>query len=225
MQKNNTGVKVVSLLALCLAVVGISLGYAAFSETLKISSSAEVSPDSAAFNVDFSTSSDSVVAGDVTGEVTGTGATAGTATIDNTTDSISKITGLKANFTDIGQSVSYSFYAYNSGSYDAYLKSITYETLSGGDSFKSCTAGENTDATMVATACDTISVSVKVGSEDAVTSTTQLSSEHKLATSTSEPIVVTITYAGDSTASNSGRTDGDFTVSFGDISLLYQSVN
>ena len=48
--------KIIAIIALLLGIVGVTLGYAAFSSTLTISSSAEVKPDPSTFNVDFSSS-------------------------------------------------------------------------------------------------------------------------------------------------------------------------
>ena len=44
--------KIIAIAALLIGIVGLSLGFAAFSNTLTISSSAEVTPDQSAFNVD-----------------------------------------------------------------------------------------------------------------------------------------------------------------------------
>jgi hypothetical protein len=224
MEKQN-GTRMLSLVALCVALVGVSLGFAAFSNTLTISSSANVNPSTSTFNVDFSNSASDVVAGTVKGSAT-TGATAGDATIVNGSDSTASITGLSATFTNIGQSVTYTFYAHNKGEYDAFLNSITYGNADGSESqFRVCTPGSGADATMVSNACNTISVSVKVGNDDAVTSSSATISNHKLAIGDNETVVVTITYAGDSSVDNSARADGPFTVAFGDISLTYGSVD
>ena len=50
MEKSRTS-KIIAVVALVVAVLGLSLGFAAFSNTLTISSSATVSPDSGDFDI------------------------------------------------------------------------------------------------------------------------------------------------------------------------------
>jgi len=230
--------KIIAIVALCVAVVGLSLGFAAFSSNLVIKSNAEVKPDASTFNVDFSTTEGSIVAGTVAGTVESTAVdalgakilpTAGDATIDNSeVDSVIK--DIKATFTTPGQTVTYTFWAHNGGQYDAYLNSVVFsnaigkatadaETETDLGAFKYCTPGTGTDASMVAAACENISLSVKVGNDTFTSAAANLSAAHQLLKGTSEPVVVTITYTGTALA------DGDFTVYFGDITLGYDSVN
>ena len=205
--------KIIAIVALCVAIVGLSVGFAAFSSNLTINSSAKVTPNASDFDVNFSTSDASELDGTVNGVGTNS-ATAEPATIDNS--NAPTITGLKANFTEPGQTVTYSFYAHNAGKYVAYLNNVTYSNVSGKTATKVCNPGTNTDATMVEAACTGISVSVKVGSNTYTDSITN----HSLAIDAYEPVVVTIEYASDAT-----RADGDFDVAFGDIVLTYDSVD
>ena len=69
-------------------------------------------------------------------------------------------------------------------------------------------------------ACNGISVKVKVGSEAETNSGIANISNHSLVKKASEPVTVTLEYAA-----GSDRADGDFTVSFGDITLNYSSVD
>lgn len=210
--------KIIAIIALCVAVVGLSVGFAAFSNNLTISSSAHVSPDPEDFDVNFSSVNTAETDGPVIGVVSNEAlVTAEEATIDNTGDP--KITGLKANFTAPGQSVTYSFYVHNAGQYIAYLKSVSYENVTGEIVSKVCTAAEGTDETMVNSACDAISVTLKVGS-DSFDGTRASITKHSLALDAYEPVEVKIEYAADGT-----RTDGDFSVKFGDIALTYSSVD
>ena len=208
--------KVIAIIALCVAVVGLSIGFAAFSNNLTINSNAKVSPNASDFDVNFSSSNTSELDGAVSGVGTNS-ATAEDATIDNS-DSPT-ITGLKANFTEPGQKVTYSFYAHNAGKYAAYLNNVTYANVSGKTATKVCSAGDGTDATMVEAACNGISVSVKVGN-DTYTGSMDSITNHSLDLDDYEEVVVTIEYA-----SNASRTDGDFEVAFGDITLTYDSVD
>ena len=208
--------KIIAIVALCVAVVGLSIGFAAFSNNLTIKSNATVSPNQNDFDVNFSTSNTSELDGTVSGVGTNS-ATAEDATIDNSASPT--ITGLKANFTEPGQKVTYSFYAHNAGKYVAYLNNVTYANVSGKTATKVCTAGVGTDATMVEAACNGISVSVKVGN-DTYTGSMDSITNHLLDLDAYEEVVVTIEYT--STAS---RADGDFEVAFGDIILTYDSVD
>ena len=208
--------KIIAIVALCVAVVGLSIGFAAFSNNLTIKSNATVSPNQNDFDVNFSTSNTSELDGTVSGVGTNS-ATAEDATIDNSASPT--ITGLKANFTEPGQKVTYSFYAHNAGKYVAYLNNVTYANVSGQTATKVCTPGTNTDATMVQAACNGISVSVEVGSEKYTGSMDSITN-HLLDLDAYEEVVVTIEYT--STAS---RADGDFEVAFGDITLTYDSVD
>ena len=214
--------KIIAIAALLVGVVGLSLGFAAFSNTLTISSSAEVSPDDTTFNVDFSaTSSGEVSTAPVTPVLTPanvTGFTATDGTIDNSSDPT--ITGLHATFTEPGQKAVYTFSAKNIGEYIAYLKSITFANVSGESSTKVCTPGTGTTAALVNAACEDITLSIKVGDEAVTTGSVASITNHSLAIGANDPIIVTIEYA-----TGGHRADGDFTVAFGDITLMYQSVD
>lgn len=214
--ERDRGTKIIAIVALCVAIVGLSVGFAAFSSNLTINSSAKVTPNASDFDVNFSTSNTSELDGTVNGVGTNS-ATAEDATIDNS--DAPTITGLKANFTEPGQTVTYSFYAHNAGKYVAYLNNVTYSNVSGKTATKVCTAGIGTDATMVEAACNGIKVSVKVGS-DTYTGSKDSITNHSLAIDAYEEVVVTIEYASSAT-----RADGDFEVAFGDIVLTYDSVD
>ena len=217
--EKDRGSKVIAVVALCIAVVGVTLGFAAFSNTLNIKSSATVNPSGEAFNVDFSSSDAAVETDPVTPTKDPSSLVAGNATINNS-GSNPQISGLTATFTEPGQSATYTFYVHNIGEYDAFLKSITYNNAAGGSTFRTCTAGSGTTDSLVQAACDDITVSVKVGSDAEVTATSTGITGHSLAQDANETVVVKIAYAA-----GGDRADGDFTVAFGDIALLYSSVD
>ena len=211
----NKSYKMIAIIAILVGAIGVAVGYSAFSSTLKITSSAEVTPDSDKFSVVFSSSDQSVQTNNITPTLnkTVTGFSATAATIDNTTGDPT-VSNLKATFTEPGQSATYSFYAYNAGEYIAYLKKIEF------DGSKTCTARQGTTQSLVTSACNGISLSVQVGSENATTSTVNSITSHGLAVDTAEAVTVVITYA-----SESAIADGDFDVSFPDIKLTYKSVD
>lgn len=219
MEKNRNN-KIITIIALMVAVAGLTLGFAAFSRVLTISSSATVTPNDSDFKTAFSSSNTELASGDIQGVATG-GATAGTAKISGTT-----ISNLTANFSAPGQTVKYTFYENNSGNYDAYLTNATFNTVTGSNpaSNKVCTKvttglteAEYATESLVNAACNAISIKVDVGSTLTLTGTTQVNT-HTLQKGAFTPIVVTIAYD-----SNGARADGPFDVSFGNITMTYSS--
>ena len=216
--EKNRGSRVIAIIALIVAVLGLTIGFAAFSSTLNISSSANVKPNAETFKVLFSSSNTSLETEKITGKTTATsGVTVGEASIVNT-GTTPTISGLTAGFTEPGTSVTYEFYVHNAGEYEAYLKSINYANVNGKNNPKVCTAvdTENTTSSLVSKACEDITLTVKVG-EQTVTGT-ETNMNQLLIRKNFTPVTVTINYAD-----NGNRADGDFNVEFGDISFTYIS--
>lgn len=216
MEKNRSS-KIFALVALLVSAVGLSLGFAAFSQTLTIRSSATVKPNATDFKVVFSSSDTEVKTDPVIGVGTPTTLETSAGSISNTTGN-PRITNLGAVFTAPGQKVVYTFYATNNGEYDAFLKSITFGNASSGTSPRVCTAGSGTTDSLVQVACNSISLKVKVGDEVETSASVTGIANHKLPKDNSELVTVTIEYAADG-----ARADGDFSVDFGDITLSYGS--
>lgn len=217
--------RVIAIVGLLLGVVGLSLGFAAFSNTLTIKSSAEVKVDESVFNVDFSNSSSTVDDSDIVPTLNPSGTTGFTATnavIDNDNgDAVIK--NLHAVFTEPGQEVTYELFTKNAGELAAYLKSVTFSNVTGESVAKKCTAKTGTTQSLVNSACNGITLTLTVGSESFTTTTLRsaftTADAHDLAKGGSEPVKVRIAYE-----TGSAQADGDFDVSFGDITLLYSSV-
>ena len=213
MKKKNK--QMTTLAILLVAVVGLSIGFAAFSNILTISSGATVTPDESTFNVDFSTNSTSVVAGTIEPvDYPDEGVTAENAIIDNTGNPTIK--NIKATFTEPGITASYTFYAYNAGEYAAYLNKVNFLNVEGKNEPKVCTPASGTTQALVDEACKGIVLSISIdgmtytNSQDVIYAALDKNKSHK--------IVVSISYSG-------ARADGEFTVEFGDISLTYSTVN
>ena len=204
------------LIMTIVSVLGLTIAFAAFSSTLTISSSANVTPESGEFKVVFSSKSDSLSTTGVTVTKTGN-ASAGTPTIDNSGNPT--ISGISANFTSPGEKVEYTFYARNAGNYDAYLSSVVFNNIKGKTSFKECVAGTGTTSSLVASACNGIKVTTTVLS-DVYTETTLNITGHTLKKSSSEVVKVTIEYT-----SGSSVADGPFRIDFGNIYLTYGSTS
>ena len=77
--------KILMIIALVVGIASLSIGFAAFSTTLNISSSASVNPNSDNFKVKFSTNQNSLVVGAVTPSSNNSGYIASNGTINNTT--------------------------------------------------------------------------------------------------------------------------------------------
>ena len=215
--------QVLALVALIIGIAGLSVGFAAFSNTLTITSRATVHPNASEFNVDLSgASSSEVTSVTPTVDPTTNGPTGSVAVVDNAGSSSAEINNIHATFTKPGQTVTYTFYARNVGEYLAYLNNITFGEPSGAASgqTKVCIPGTGTTASQVASACNGITLKVSVGSlTDVATSQTGISG-HTLSVGGSEQVIVEITYASDA-----ARADGDFDVHFGDVVLTYDSVD
>ena len=205
-----------TLIIVFVAIFTISIGFAAFSSNLSIKSNVSVNPDSSKFGVIFSNDGNNT---DTNQTVAASEETYGDpATITN--GSSPSIGGLKAKFTAPGQSVSYTFYSKNTGSYDAYLNYISFSTAPNSSSNKSCVAQEGTSQEMVDAACEGISINIKVGNDEPVSASQSGITGHLLQKGYNEEVVVTITYE-----ENSSRADGAFDVTFGDIMLIYSTIS
>lgn len=204
--KKEIDFKYALLLIIVAVICFMGVGFAAFTNTLTIKSSAEVTADENNFKVLFSSNSTSNSTTAITPTKNPTTLTANSATVSDLT-----LSNLGATFTQPGQSVTYTAYVRNTGVYDAYLKSVSVGP-------KTCTAKTGTTETLVTQACNGISVSVKIGNDTALTQSNSSISGHKLEKSTYETVVVTFEYK-----TGSAYADGDFSVVFGDITLDYST--
>ena len=116
--------KTIVLSIMALVAVGLSVGFAAFSSSLTLSTNVGVNPDASTFSVVFSTKATSEDTSGVVPTKNPTTLSATNGVIENTLTPT--ISNLGATFTQPGQSVTYKFYAYNKGEYLAYLNSITF---------------------------------------------------------------------------------------------------
>ena len=202
--------KLFIIFALVISIASLSIGFAAFSVSLNISSQASVSPSSDTFSVKFSTNKDSVYIAPVIPLASSSGTTFTEGVIDNSGHP--KITSLSATFTAPGQSVTYRVFARNEGEYDAYLNSINFIGN------KTCVGEAETSDSLVQSACASIKTSVVVAGTT-YNETTSVTG-HVLAKTAGESIVITLEYASDGS-----YVDGPFSVTFSDIALVYSTVD
>ena len=132
MEKNRE-VKVIAVVALLVAVVGLSVAYAALSTTLQITGQATI--NSASWNVQFAA---------------GTGTPVGGATATTPTVTSTSISNLSVTLTKPGDSYSYTFNIQNTGSINAKLGTVNIGTIS-------CTSENQEEATAT---CEDLEYSV-----------------------------------------------------------------
>jgi len=202
MEKERKQNKVI-LVILLILMIGLSIGFAAFTSKLKIQSSATVSPDANSFKVAFSSKANVLEEGNI---ILGGKATGGVFEKNATT-----LSSLNANFTAPGQSATWKFYAYNAGEYDAFLNKVTLGAIV-------CTP-DGADPEKVLEAAKGISIKISVGGQT-YNSTTEGISSHSLPKEKGEEVIVTLTYAEES-----AMVDGRFNVNIGDIILEYNSAD
>lgn len=214
-------IKILSIVALVLAISAMTLGFAAFSTTLSISSSATVTPSSEAFKVVFSAVSNDIINSNTIGNCVGvptTGTSGGSSISSSGCIGETEFKKAVAEFSAPGQEVGFIFYVHNVGKYDAYLKNVTFSLLDNGAN-KKCyaTTSDSTKAadSLVDAACDGISFSVGGYSETAVNI-----SESVIPQGTVKEIVVNIKYE-----EGAERADGPFKVEFGDVVFEYSTVD
>ena len=203
-------IKLIAIIALVLAITGMTFGFAAFSTTLNISSNASVNPNSADFSVKFSTSKDSLVANEVSPSNISSGISASNGVIEN--GASPTLTNLSATFTRPGQYVEYIVYARNEGQYTAYLNSINFIGN------KECVGTDEATDSLVQNACDSINVDVTVGG-NTYNNTTSITN-HSLAKGVGEEIKIKLEYDISGT-----WVDGEFSITFPDVSFLYSTVD
>ena len=210
--------QIITICALVVAIVTLGVGFAAFSTTLNISSSANVSPNSDDFKVQFSTTEYAV---DTTNSsckiIEGMGTNGGIGGIGCVKSN--SISDMAIVFTQPGQSVDFRIYIHNTGQYDAYLKSIMWNNIVGENTYKKC-AASTTDSTaatpsLVSAACEGITISYDY---NGVSYDFGDLSGLKLEIGQTSYLDLHVLYEG-------ARADGPFNVEFGNISLEYGTVD
>lgn len=216
----NSGSKTLTIAALLVGVVTLTIGFAVFSQSLTINSSAKISADETTSFAEKIYFEHKTNPGQTTveGEIlpVGSPTTAGTAKIVNNRTTLDE---LQANFTKPGQSVIYRVNVVNDSAYTAYLKKVN---LISPTSAANCTVitdgvapADQATKTLVDEACKNINLKVTVGTETFTTTTSP--TNHSLAAGTKEEVVVTISYTGTAVA------DGPFSVKFNAVTLDYST--
>ena len=246
MEKNGNS-KVIALIALFVAVVGLSLGFAAYSTSLQISSTSDVKPNDTNWNVGFST--DGLEIENVTTARTKAGVNADNTlaggTVDVTKYTIGQTSGANATLKTVsGSQVTYSLSLLNKGSIPAYLDSVDFSnvvltctnaaapgtngwtTIEGTENAGTKRGGGNTTTISNEDCAKMFDLTVSIAGTE-YTSTYSGKYSHTLpATNGSAPVIVKLAYKGDAAADAVAATlDGDITVSAGNITVVYVSTN
>ena len=117
--------KKITVAALIVAVLSLSIGFAAFSNSLNIKSSANVNPSDKDFKIVFSKERDTFVSGNEIISATGDiNENTKKGSINDTGDTLYN---LETEFTTPGESVEYSLYIKNIGAYNAVLNKLEIE--------------------------------------------------------------------------------------------------
>ncbi len=186
------GFRIIAVIALMVAVVGLTIGYAAYSSTLKITGTAKVDP--AVWNVKFAYSNASDTA--LTGTKTGSAHIGTEATLTDT-----QVSGFDVTLKAPGDSVTYNFLVANTGTLNAELSTFTMGSLS-------CAPANGSSATQAeATAvCNELTYSL-----------TGVTANSVLKEGTTSPVTLTLSWKKDGTATASD----DIAITVGETTLLY----
>lgn len=186
------GFRVIAVIALMVAVVGLTIGYAAYSTTLKINGTANVDP--AVWDVKFAYTNTTDTA--LTGVKTGFAVINQEATLTDT-----QVSGFDVTLKAPGDSVTYNFLVANKGTLDAELSTFTMGSLS-------CAPATGSKATQEeATAvCNELTYSL-----------TGVTANSVLEDGTSTPVTLTLAWKSTGTATASD----DIAITVGETTLIY----
>lgn len=222
--------KMLSIVALVLAITAMTLGYAAFSTTLNISSSATVTPNSDDFKVNvygFETfddfeqfqsndlSIDGISLSDSKAIAVEENASA-TSTIANINNSAHTITNIKAEFSSEDNAVTYPFIIKNEGKYDVYVDTSPFND---GSEFRVnpvCTPGEGASLELVNSACSKLHLTVFIVNRETGETEHVYNQNYKIKVNQYIILAVGIESSG-------SYPDGPFTAEFPEIKLNFST--
>ena len=223
------GSRIIAIIALVVAVAGLTLGFAAFTKDLNITfseSNVNLSGDLdvqilASDNVDDpSTTVDGI------GYSMSIGGLDETIIVNSATISSDRtiISGLGGTFSNKYQSIMYMFQVYNNSEYDAYLKSVDFLDYIGADTNKVCTALEGTTQSLVDAACEDVHVLVAIGDVEVMDTSESGFSSVKVAKGETEDLMLFIVYGSEEMDDSTVLPNGNFKINFGGIKLNFSSL-
>ncbi len=231
--ENKRQTKTLTIVALALTLVALTVGFAAFSQSLTISSDATVTPNEEDFKITIYGMKDAESANDfgthlefrdelfsttvsyhsppANEEISGTAAT-----IDNTNYTISNV---KAHLLGPNDFLDYFFVIRNEGKYDAYLDLTNYHSESGAHMLTlsgTCKADEGTSTELLEKACPHILNRLIITNSD-----NSLVKEDNIVTIPKNDYIV-LGYAIEY-EDTENRVDGPFTVEFPSQQLIFST--
>ena len=214
MRRSSRDRKKLVIFMLMFSIASLSIGFAAFSTTLNISSRASVNPNSNSFGVKLSSKLDSIVDGKVKG-IQGPNVSSLTDAIISNNTLNSTISNLSATFTGGGYA-GYNVYIINTGEYTAYLNSINFN----GD--KVCEAVGDTTQALVDQACENVhlSVALQEGNQDKYYNESTQFSNKPIYKGEVMPLYIQISYTFEGFMA-----DGDYSVTLPEISLVFSTID
>ena len=235
MERNNGG-RLLAIVALVVAVAGLSLGFASFTTSLRIDTAANVTTGTNNWNVGFST--DGLAIEDVSTARTVAANESGNAgIIDVTKYTIAQNTNATLS-TTTGSSVSYNLSVLNKGSLTAYLDSVNFDNVAitctsapasaaqlyeGEEGAGSTRTNANSNAISNSDCAKMFGVTLSIGGTTYSSTPASISSS-TIAAGGSAPVVLTVAYKDDADARAVAATlDGDIVVTLGSISVVYTS--
>ena len=204
-EKNENRAKRIAIIALILALLACSFGFAAYSRSVDIIEEKReefvamrggvlsINPDKLENGKVFPTS-------------------AGGAKADPATLTENGIIDIHVTFTKPGQSATYSFFGVNPTKYLTYLNSVNFGE-------KTCIPGSGTSIEYANSACESIVMYISA-KDDSFSESVESIDDHSIPAESNEPLAVTIKYLGDGQ-----RADGGFSVDFGISTLTYGDID
>lgn len=243
MERNRSG-KIIAVAALVVAVAGLSLGFAAYSTSLRIETKASVQPANdnnwkVGFSINGTTIQDVNTAGTKTGTNADNALSGGS--IDVTKYTISQTENANAVLkTENGSYVTYSLSILNDGTIPAYLDGVDFSNVTlrcanassstltryeGEEGAGSYHGGGNTTEISDTDCAKMFGLSLTID-ETEYSPSYSGSYGNKLNAGDSVPVTLKLAYKGDTAADNVAKTlDGDIIVTAGNISVVYVSTN
>ena len=231
-------IKMLSIIALVFAIAGMSLGFAAFSSTLNISSSATVTPNSDDFLIkvygfnqsksltDMGEGFDPSWLSETEGHayVYSTDTTMYTPAVISRSNNNTSISNISVQITnDMYFSAEYYFFITNEGAYAANIEYSQFERFYSNTYSKECSYDDNTTPVLAEKTCDNINLYIALTELDetellnsATQTTVDFNSGYSL--QPGETIFMCIGIKADDAAA---LPDGNMTIEFGDINLEF----
>lgn len=212
MNKSKKENDTIIVVALIVSIICLSIAFAAYTKTLKISKDLTVKANQATFGVKISSDPNGVYSNKIVPE-TYNGALGEEAVIDEKDGAI--IRNIRAHFTRSGQKVNYKFYIRNTGEFKANLTNIIFNYVTSTNVKKVCIAQQAIDLDLLDSICDDINVYVSVNGFVATNSITDIKNS-VLDVGYSNEVNVTIEYT------KGIDSPVPLIIDFGDIYLKYE---